>query len=189
MPTSHLRRRLVMVVMMMWCRPLGEHNVMRERRARPESQLQVGMSVTLVTEKGDKPHCALALCMPANAASNIPKVDRGRLDSIQVVDLACGMDSRAYRLTFPRNTLFWEIDRQEVRPSVRLSGRGGEEGCLLASCRWLALTEEACVRSLCLGLTDGALANSYCGRCWHSRTGGSQSWRCRPSRRAPAVSA
>jgi len=33
---------------------------------------------------------------------------------LQVVDLACGFDGRAFRLNFPANTLFWELDRDEV---------------------------------------------------------------------------
>jgi O-methyltransferase involved in polyketide biosynthesis len=35
---------------------------------------------------------------------------------LQVVNMACGLDSRAFRLCFPTNTTLWEVDRQEVRP-------------------------------------------------------------------------
>jgi len=33
---------------------------------------------------------------------------------LQVVDLACGFDARAFRLTFPPGTAFFEVDRPEV---------------------------------------------------------------------------
>lgn len=33
---------------------------------------------------------------------------------LQVVDLACGFDARAFRLTFPPDTVFFEVDRAEV---------------------------------------------------------------------------
>jgi len=33
---------------------------------------------------------------------------------LQVVDVACGFDGRAFRLNFPANTIFWELDRAEV---------------------------------------------------------------------------
>lgn len=33
---------------------------------------------------------------------------------LQVVDIACGFDGRAFRLNFPPNTLFFEVDRAEV---------------------------------------------------------------------------
>lgn len=33
---------------------------------------------------------------------------------LQVVDLACGFDARAFRLTFPPDTVFFEVDRPEV---------------------------------------------------------------------------
>ena len=33
---------------------------------------------------------------------------------LQVVDIACGFDARAFRLNFPDNTLFFEVDRAEV---------------------------------------------------------------------------
>ena len=33
---------------------------------------------------------------------------------LQVVDMACGFDARAFRLTFPPDTVFFEVDRAEV---------------------------------------------------------------------------
>ncbi|KAM3572006.1 hypothetical protein VYU27_005963 [Nannochloropsis oceanica] len=33
---------------------------------------------------------------------------------LQVVDIACGFDARAFRLNFPDNTVFFEVDRAEV---------------------------------------------------------------------------
>ena len=42
------------------------------------------------------------------------KNNGARPRQLQVVDLACGFDARAFRLTFPPNTLFFELDRAEV---------------------------------------------------------------------------
>lgn len=38
----------------------------------------------------------------------------GRETPLQFVNMACGLDSRAFRLAWPANTTVFEIDRQEV---------------------------------------------------------------------------
>lgn len=50
---------------------------------------------------------AQILCAQSTSGGKPPR-------QLQVVDMACGFDGRAFRLDFPTNTLFFEVDREEV---------------------------------------------------------------------------
>ncbi len=107
--------------------------------ARPDRLFDDPLAAVLAGEAG----AAMVSSMPPDVRSSRVMAIRTRffddwvLDAIgrgvrQVVIVAAGMDTRAYRLAWPAATVLWELDRRELLATKRalLDGAGARPSCV-----------------------------------------------------------